>query len=309
MSDTNEGSTAGQVGWGIQLPIQSQSGIFVAPWERQAGPAELLAVAQAADRAGASYVAVCDHVAIPDELVDSMGSVWYDTVATIGWLAGLTQRTRLLSHVYVLPYRHPAVAAKAFATLDLLSGGRTILGVGAGHVEAEFELLGLDFSTRGRALDAAIAGVRQAFGGSFEGNAVEPRSPRPGGPPIWVGGSSKAAIRRAARLGDGWLPQGQPEMGMRGAIELIRDVQREHHGAERPIEIGIHGGIFHFGQPDWDVGEHCVTGGAAQMAPRLRKALALGATQVQMRFVARSDGELADQLERFGAEVWPEVIA
>ena len=93
------------MGWGIQLPIQSQSGIFVAPWEREAGPAELLAVAQSADRAGASYVAVCDHVAIPDDLVASMGAVWYDTVATIGWLAAHTTRTNLLSHVYVLPYR------------------------------------------------------------------------------------------------------------------------------------------------------------------------------------------------------------
>ena len=238
-----------------------------------------------------------------------MGAVWYDTVATIGWLAGQTERTRLLSHVYVLPYRHPAVAGKAFATLDLLSGGRTILGVGAGHVEAEFELLGLDFSTRGRALDEAIVGVRDAFSGRSGPNAVEPLPARPGGPPIWVGGSSRAAIRRAGRLGDGWLPQGQPEMGMRGAIELIRETQREHHGAARPIDIGIHGGIFHLGEPDWDVGEHCVSGGAAEIAPRLRKAIAIGATQIQLRFVARNAAELSDQIERFGADIWPEVIA
>lgn len=123
-----------------------------------------------------------------------------------------------------------------------------------------------------------------------------------------MGGSSKAAIRRAARLGDGWLPQGQPEMGMRGAIELIRDVRGEHLGAERPIDIGIHGGIFHLGQPDWEVGEHCITGGVDEIAPRLRKAVAIGATQLQLRFVARSAVELSDQLERFGADVWPEVL-
>src|SRR5207302_1543131 len=80
----------------------------------------------------------------------------YDTVATLGWLAGLAARVRLMSHVFVLPYRHPLVAAKSFMTLDHLSGGRVIMGVGTGHVEPEFRLLGVDFEARGRITDAAI---------------------------------------------------------------------------------------------------------------------------------------------------------
>ena len=114
----------GSVEWGIQLPIQSQSTAFVQPWEASAGPAELAAVAVAADRAGAFYVAVCDHIAIPRPLDETMGDVWYDTIATLGWLAAQTERAQLLSHVYVVPYRSPLVTAKAFSTLDLLSGGR-----------------------------------------------------------------------------------------------------------------------------------------------------------------------------------------
>ena len=78
-----------------------------------------------------------------------MSTSWWDTVATLGYLAAITEQVRLMSHVYVLPYRHPLMAAKCFLTLDELCGGRAILGVGAGHVDAEFELLGVDFDDRG----------------------------------------------------------------------------------------------------------------------------------------------------------------
>src|SRR3954447_7006879 len=130
--------------FGIQLPVQAQSTYFVEGWELSAGPAEVAQVAQAADRAGFFYVAVCDHVVIPDELAPRMSAVWWDTIATLGWLAGLTTQTRLLSSVFNLTYRHPLVSAKSFATLDVVSSGRAIVGVGAGHVEKEFTALGID---------------------------------------------------------------------------------------------------------------------------------------------------------------------
>ena len=78
-----------------------------------------------------------------------MQTTWYDTVTTLGWLAGITERVRLLSHVYVLAYRHPLHTAKSFMTLDELSGGRAVLGAGVGHLQREFELLGLDYEVRG----------------------------------------------------------------------------------------------------------------------------------------------------------------
>src|SRR3954447_16447360 len=142
--------------FGMQLPVQAQSKYFVEDWELSAGPAEVAAVAQAADRSGFFYVAVCDHVVIPDELAPRMSAVWWDTVATLSWLAGLTTQTRLLSSVYNLSYRHPLVTAKSFATLDVISGGRAILGVGAGHVEKEFAALGVDCAARGRQTDDAL---------------------------------------------------------------------------------------------------------------------------------------------------------
>src|SRR3954447_20706890 len=98
---------SGTVVYGMQLPVQAQSNYFVEDWERGAGPAEMAAVARAADAAGFFYVGVCDHVAIPAELVPAMGAIWYDTVTTLGWLAAQTTSARLLSTVFNVTYRHP----------------------------------------------------------------------------------------------------------------------------------------------------------------------------------------------------------
>ena len=146
----------GSLAYGIQLPVQSQSTIYAEAWEADAGPGDLVEIARAADRSGFAYVASCDHVAIPRRLAAAMSTVWYDPVATLAFLAGVTERVRLLSHVAVVGLRHPLLTAKQYATLDHLSGGRLILGVGAGHVQEEFEVLGVDFERRGAVLDESI---------------------------------------------------------------------------------------------------------------------------------------------------------
>lgn len=292
---------SGRLVVGMQLPIQSQSRIYVEPWEDGAGPAELARVARACDRAGFFYVAVCDHVAIPAEKADAMGTEWWDTLTTLGWLAGVTEQVHLLSHVYVLPYRHPLVAAKGFATLDAISGGRAILGVGAGHVEGEFESLGVPFAERGRLLDDGLDAVRAAFADGDQ----RPRPARAGGPPIWVGGSSKPALRRAAEKGDGWLPQGPPPDGMRAAIAWLRE-RREQLGLDPDaFDLGVNTEPVHLGDPTWDVGEHTLTGSSDHVAERLRRYGKLGVGQLQVRFRSRSADELVEQVERFGAEVVP----
>jgi alkanesulfonate monooxygenase SsuD/methylene tetrahydromethanopterin reductase-like flavin-dependent oxidoreductase (luciferase family) len=91
-------------------------------WEPSSGPAELARIARQADESDFFYIAVCDHTFIPGGLAPAMSTTWYDTVATLGWLAGITSRVRLMSHVYIATLRHPLRAAKEFATLDLLSG-------------------------------------------------------------------------------------------------------------------------------------------------------------------------------------------
>ena len=152
----------GKLAYGMQLQVQAKSKTFVEDWEADAGADELRQIVQKADEAGFLYVAVCDHLAVTKPLDAHMQTTWYDTVATLSWIAALTTRVRVMSHVYVISYRHPLHTAKSFMTLDELSSGRAILGVGAGHLEGEFDLLGLDFAARGAITDAAIDAVREA---------------------------------------------------------------------------------------------------------------------------------------------------
>ncbi|GCB91789.1 LLM class F420-dependent oxidoreductase [Streptomyces noursei] len=188
----------GRLVYGMQLPVQAQSTLFAEEWEAGAGPADLVAVARAADRAGFAYVACCEHVAIPRRLAGPMGTVWYDPVATLSYLAAVTERVRLLSHVAVVGLRHPLLGAKQYATVDRLSGGRLILGVGAGHVREEFEAVGVDFARRGAVLDEAIDALKAALGPAefpefkgerfaFAGLGQAPRPVQSPRPPVWVG--------------------------------------------------------------------------------------------------------------------------
>lgn len=299
---------------GMQLPIQSRSTLFAEPWEDDAGPDELARIARAADRAGFAYLGVCDHIAIPVDQVETMGRDWWDTVATIGWLAGITEDILLLSHVYVPAYRHPLAVAKAFSTLDLVSGGRIVMGVGAGHVEGEFEGLGVPFEQRGALLDEAIDALRTVFsedvptlpGPRWSGAdlAVGPRPVQPDGPPIWVGGSSKAALRRAALRGDGWLPQGPVTAEAIGFLHRVRD----EAGQRGRFDIGALMGGVHVGEAGWDLGRPTLTGEPDRIAAVLNRVADLGVSQAQIQLRSRSADELVEQIERFGADVLPKLV-
>jgi probable F420-dependent oxidoreductase len=280
-------ATGGPVQFGLQLPIQSQSTIYAQPWERGAGAAALVQVAQACEAAGFDYVAVCDHVAIPAALAEAMSTEWWDTIATLSYLAAVTERVRLLSHVYVLPYRHPLLAAKAWATLDRLTGGRAILGVGVGHVADEFAALGVAFEERGRLLDEAIDAVRAALadGADRPKPVQEPL-------PIWVGGSSKPAMRRAAERGDGWLPQGPPEGGMEAGVAFVREQRAAGPRAGEPIVIGALSGPLDLAKTDKVVGY-------------LRTYRDMGCDQIQVGFKSESAAHLCDQIATFAKDVAP----
>jgi probable F420-dependent oxidoreductase len=291
----------GSVVYGIQLPVQAQSAMFVEPWELAAGPTEIADVAKAADRNGFFYVGVCDHVAIPSEFAPRMGATWYDTVATLSWLAAQTSNTRLLSSVFNLTYRHPLVAAKSFATLDLLSGGRAIIGVGVGHLEKEFAALGADYAHRGQASDEALRILDVALRvGVVDGMEVAPRAVQQPRPPLWVGGGAPAAVRRAARLADGWLPQGTPLDQMPALVELYRQERGDETG-----DIGAITEWLYVGEPSWDLNRRASTGSAEQIAAALQAWVAVGVNHLQVRFASRSASELIDQIAAFAATVGP----
>ncbi|MFD7169852.1 LLM class F420-dependent oxidoreductase [Streptomyces violascens] len=298
----------------MQLPVQSQSTIYAEGWEADAGPEDLVAIARAADRSGFAYIAGCDHVAIPRRLAGPMSTIWYDPVATLSFLAGVTERVRLMSHVAVVGLRHPLVTAKQYATLDHLSGGRLILGVGAGHVREEFEAVGADFARRGPALDETIDALRAALGPeeypSFQGERFAfsglGQRPRPAQRhvPVWVGGSSPAAVRRAALRGDGWLPQGDKRSELPSQIAKLKGI-REDAGIVDPIVIGAITEALYVGEPGWETGRRTLTGKPEALAESLRAYRAMGVDQIQVRFRCRGRDELTDQMAAFGADVGP----
>ncbi|GAA3788460.1 hypothetical protein GCM10023083_25360 [Streptomyces phyllanthi] len=301
--------------YGMQLPVQSQSTLYAEPWEADAGPDDLAEIARTADRSGFAYIASCDHVAIPRRLAAAMSTVWYDPVATLAFLAGVTERVRLLSHVAVVGLRHPLVTAKQYATLDHLSGGRLILGVGAGHVREEFEALGIDFESRGAVLDESIEALRAALGPDefpahhgksydFEGLGQRPR-PAQEHVPLWVGGSSPAAVRRAALKGDGWLPQGDPRDRLPAQIAKLGQLREEAGLAGRPFTVGAITEPLYVGEPGWNVGRRTLSGPPEALAESLRAYRAMGVDQIQIRFRSRSRTELTDQMGVFGGEVGP----
>jgi probable F420-dependent oxidoreductase len=315
----------GTLAYGIQLPIQALSPRFAAPWEHDATVGDLVRVAQAAERAGFLYVAVCDHVAIPaarsqvtgrdvaDAAAD-MGTTWYDPVATLAFLAAATTTVRLMSNVLVGPYRHPLLVAKAFGTLDHLSGGRVILGVGAGHVDAEFAALGLSFADRGRRLDEALDGIRAAWSAefsSFDGPTwswrdagQRPRPVQQPRPPIWIGGLGRPALRRVAERGDGWVPQGTPLARLPDDIAYICSVRdRVRPGAE--LEIGYIAGKVHVGEPAWELPPYTISGTPERIAAVLNHIGSLGVSHLQLGVASRSCDEMCDQLDAFGAHVAP----
>ncbi|MES4792315.1 MAG: LLM class F420-dependent oxidoreductase [Chloroflexota bacterium] len=176
-------------------------------------------IARAAEEAGFDAVFVTDHPFPGDRWLASGGHHTLDPMVALSFAAAATSRLRLLTNLCVLPYRNPFLVAKAVASLDALSGGRVILGVGAGYLASEFRALGVPFEERNERTDAIMAIQRAWTGGSptgrgpgweASGNTMLPRPHQRPRPPIWVGGNSTRAIRRAVELADGWMPFPNP---------------------------------------------------------------------------------------------------
>jgi len=182
--------------------------------------AAITEIASAAEAGGVDAVFVTDHPMPADPWLASGGHHALDPFVALSFAAAATSALRLHTNLLVLAYRNPFVSAKAVATLDALSGGRVILGVGAGYLQGEFDALGVGFDTRNDLTDEAIVAMRRAwtgesvvaagFGWSAAGNTALPRPVQRPGPPIWIGGNSRRAIRRAVDLADGWMPMPSP---------------------------------------------------------------------------------------------------
>lgn len=202
---------------GIVTPVVTQVPGAHGRWERDAGLAEIVAVAEAADRLGFDHLTCSEHVAIPADVAPQRGAVYWDPLATFGYLAARTTRIRLATSVVVLGYHHPLAIAKRYGTLDVVSGGRLVLGVGVGSLAEEFALLDAPFDDRGERADDALRALRASLSQdvvSYDGSHHRWRDMvvRPCAAqrhvPLWVGGRTRRSLRRAVELADGWMPFG-----------------------------------------------------------------------------------------------------
>jgi len=151
-----------------------------------------------AEGLGFDLLMMSDHIAVTPDVAEQYPAPFYEPFTTLSWLAGLTSRVRLGTTVLIVPYRHPLLTARMAANLNDLSGGRLVLGVGVGWARQEFDALGVPFRERGRLTDEHLLAIRAAWqdDADYRGGPV----------PVWIGGNSDAALRRAVRLGDAWHP-------------------------------------------------------------------------------------------------------
>lgn len=268
------------------------------PWELAASVDDLAEIARTADRLGYHHLTCSEHVGFPAVREDVPGRArYFDPLATLSYLAAVTTRIRLETHIVVLPYHHPLALAKRYGTLDLLSGGRLILGVGVGHSQEEFELLGVPFADRNARTDDAIRALRASLGvrqpsyqGThfrFSGLVVDPHAVQ-AHVPIWIGGYTARSLRRAVELGDAWVPFGRQFDEL---AQILAAGQEEGLFEQRqePLDIVL------YIQPRIDpVGD---PQGTAEAVVRYRE---IGATVLTLRIVHHS---LAHCLEQLAAMV------
>jgi probable F420-dependent oxidoreductase len=288
-------------------------------------PALLRLVARA-EALGFDSVWVGDHIVIPWQIASPYPysptgrppfrpeEPALEPLALLSYLAGCTTRVKLGLSVLIVPHRHPLYAAKALATLDVLSGGRVICGVGSGWMREEFEALGLRFERRGEETDEWIRIFKvcwqegdPAYRGklyAFDRLKFEPKPVQKPHPPIWVGGNSRRAMRRAVELGDawhpGWLRPGQA-MAQRQALSAMaaragRDPATLQLTVLRPLQI--------LAQPAEEPHRPLI-GSAAQVADDIRAYERAGVSHLVFGFRTTHGAEMLEQVERFAAEVRP----
>jgi alkanesulfonate monooxygenase SsuD/methylene tetrahydromethanopterin reductase-like flavin-dependent oxidoreductase (luciferase family) len=184
-------------------------------------PDTLARWAQTVEGLGFDLLMVSDHIAVTPDVAEQYPAPFYEPFTTLAWLAGLTRRIRLGTTVLIVPYRHPLLVARMAANLNDLSGGRLVLGVGVGWARQEFDALGVAFGQRGRLTDEHLLAIRAAW--------RDDRDYRSGHIPLWIGGNSDAALRRAVRLGDAWHPLRFTPGWLTSAVDRLTTAAADEH--------------------------------------------------------------------------------
>jgi probable F420-dependent oxidoreductase len=278
---------------GIVTPVLTLLPRAHATWEATGTFSDVVTIVREAERLGYHHCTCSEHVAIPAPVAETRGARYWDPLATFGALGALTTSIRFAAHVLVLGYHHPLAIAKRYGTLDEITDGRVILGVGVGSLREEFDLLGAPFDDRGeraddsmRALRAALSVREPSYHGryyDFDGFVVEPHA-RQARVPMWVGGRTARSLRRAVELGDGWAPFGLGTAELEAMLTRARETPAWTARAT-PLDV-----ILQNEHPLDPLAE------PQRVAEQLGKFAAIGATGANVRFVHHSPVHYCEQL-------------
>jgi probable F420-dependent oxidoreductase len=307
-------------------------GLDVGIYGRLATRDHILELAELAESSGLESIWVADHVIFPAMFaskypysatgafpVDMAKEPLLEPMATMGVLVGATQRVKIGTAVLVMPYRHPVLLARMLVTLDVLSGGRTMLGAGVGWLAEEFAALDArPFAARGRVTDECIEIVKRLCQGgdvTFQGKhyQLDPVVSNPGSiqrphPPILIGGTSNAALRRAARLGDGWLSTGLPPERLRERLSTLQKLCEAQGRRFADLSLG-HKLFINIGEARQgaDGSRDIGTGSEADIVDDLRRLVDLGYSRMIVRYRGSDAEEQRKQLHVFISNILPRV--
>jgi probable F420-dependent oxidoreductase len=309
-----------------------------------ATPDSLGTITRRGEELGYYMVLTGDHIVVPTQIDSpypytedgtfpgSASGEAMEQLTVLAFLAGQTHTIRLVTSVIIVPHRNPLVAAKALATLDVLSKGRLIIGIGAGWMREEFEALGLPpFAERGAVTDEYVQAFKElwtsdnpTFDGKycrFSNIAFLPKPVQKPHPPIWVGGESRRALRRTAQLANGWYPIGSnPQFPMGEPEQLAAGIERlaayAKEAGRKPTEIDIiyrtHDYQLNTEGPPARVAaatRRPFVGSAAEIAADIRQYEAIGVKYLVLDFarLSRTLAEMLQRMETFATQVWPQV--
>lgn len=288
-----------------------------------AGPETLVEAAGRAEAHGFDSVWVNDHVVVPTvelgeaadrqtQYLDRRSQQVLEPVVLLSYLAACTQRIALGTSVFVLALRNPVIAAKQVATLDVLSGGRAILGVGVGWVEAEFRALGVPWHQRGRRTDDGLRIARALWsadgaegtiaGHELDGIEFNPRPAQQPRPPIWIGGRTDVGARRAARSGDAWHPSHLTLAELAGARARLDELCAEEGRGPAEVALTTRRRVVPGVAPSPEDGA-VLAGDAHRMAEELDAMEAAGVSHVLLELDAAEPAALYDQIDWLGTEL------
>jgi probable F420-dependent oxidoreductase len=228
-------------------------GVVLPTYRRMATAENIRVAAQLSESLGFDSVWVTDHVVVPSASLEAFGPNFYEAVTVMSYVAAITSRVQIGAAILIVPYRHPLVLAKMLATADQLSGGRMILGAGLGWLESESDLMGVPHRKRARIADEALGVIRACweadqpeFHGELYDFAGFHFGPRPHANrrlPIFIGGASTPALRRAARFGDGWIGDGQTFEELEVALGRLEQELAETGRGLGEVEVAMRTGL------------------------------------------------------------------